>query len=342
MAQQGGTYFRVGLLILAAIGLGIGFVLFLTANRPGQESFIVETYLRESVTGLDTGAPVRFRGVAVGRVTQIAIANVEYRDAAFTTLRDQAALILVRFSLDSRRFGIQATEANLRRLADEGLRVRLASQGVTGVSYLEMDFVDTQRFPPLQVAWQAAHPIVHPMPSTIAQVQTAAEALLARLERVPVEALLNDIASLVAELRNQLSPEGGATGVIAEARATLGAIRGAVDGAGVPAAVAELRGVAEELRRLIGSEELRGAFADVGRAAADLRIAIARLPAAIQGVEAAVRSARIATADTSAELAPLLRDLRTAAANLRDVTETLRRSPSQAILGAPPPPPGGR
>jgi paraquat-inducible protein B len=342
MAQQGGTYFRVGLLILAALGLGIGFVLFLTANRPGQDSFIVETYLRESVTGLDPGAPVRFRGVAVGRVTQIAIANIEYRDAAFTPLRDQAALILVRFSLDSRRFGIQGTEANLQRLTDEGLRVRLASQGVTGVSYLEMDFVDAQRFPTLQVAWLPVHPIVHPMPSTIAQVQTAAEALLARLERVPVETLLNDIASLVAELRGQLSPEGGATGVIAEARATLGAIRAAVDGAGVPAAVAELRGVAEELRRLIGSEEVRGAFADVGRAAADLRTAIARLPAAIQGVEAAVRSARIATADTSAELAPLLRDLRTAAANLRDVTETLRRSPSQAILGAPPPPPGGR
>jgi paraquat-inducible protein B len=342
MAQQGGTYFRVGLLILAALGLGVGFILFLTANRPGQESFIVETYLRESVTGLDVGAPVRFRGVAVGRVTQIAIANVEYREQARASPREDAALILIRFSLDSRRFGVQATEANLRRLTDEGLRVRLASQGVTGVSYLEMDFVDVQRFPPLQVAWQPAYPILHPMPSTIAQVQTAAENLMARLEGVPVEALLNDIASLVAELRNQLSPEGGATGVLAEARATLGAIRGAVEGAGVPAAVAELRGVAEDLRRLIGSEEVRGAFADVGRAAADLRTAIARLPAAIQGVEAAVRSARIATADTSAELAPLLRDLRATAANLRDVTETLRRSPGQAILGAPPPPPGGR
>ena len=76
MAQAGGTYFRVGLLILVGLGLGVGFVLFLTANRPGQESTIVETYLRESVTGLATGAPVRFRGVPVGTITQIAIANV--------------------------------------------------------------------------------------------------------------------------------------------------------------------------------------------------------------------------------------------------------------------------
>lgn len=342
MAQAQGTYFRVGLLILAAIGLGVGFILFLTANRPGQESFIVETYLRESVTGLDVGAPVRFRGVAVGRVTQIAIANVEYRDAAFTRLSDEAAMILIRFSLDSRRFGVQGTEANLRRLTEEGLRVRLASQGVTGVSYLEMDFVDPQRFPPVQIAWLPAHPVVQPMPSTIAQVQSAAERLMARLQDVPLEALLQDIGGVVAELRTQLSPGGAASEVLVEARGALAAVRAAVEGAAFPAAIAELRMVAEDLRRLVGSEELRGAFADVGRAAADLRGAIARLPAAIQGVEAAVRAARIATADTSADLAPLLRDLRTAAANLRDTTEALRRSPGQAILGAPPPPPGGR
>jgi ABC-type transporter Mla subunit MlaD len=342
MARSGGTYFRVGMLILVAIGLGIGFLLFLTQNRPGQQSFIVETYLRESVTGLDAGAPVRFRGVAVGRITQIAIASVEYREATFAGARDGAALILVRFTLDGQRFGVPGTEANLRRLSQEGLRVRLASQGVTGVSYLEMDFVDPLRFPEIQVSWRPDHPILHPMPSTIAQVQSAAETLLTRLQGVPVEALLNDVAALVRDLRDQVGPEGAAIGLVTEARDAIAAVRTAVTGAEVPALMAELRAAAADLRALLGSEEARGAFADVGRAAADLRTAIARLPAAIQGVEASVRAARIATADTSADLAPLLRDLRAIAANLRDVTETLRRSPGQAVFGAPPPPPGGR
>jgi len=44
------------------------------------------------------------------------------------------------------------------------------------------------------------------MPSTIAQVQSAAETLLARIDSVPVEALLTDIGRLVTELRNQLAP----------------------------------------------------------------------------------------------------------------------------------------
>ena len=49
-------------------------------------------------------------------------------------------------------------------------------------------------------------------------------------------------------------------------------------------------------------------------------------------------SARGTTTDVKAELAPILRDLRATAGNLRDTTELLRRAPSQAIFGAPPPP----
>ena len=42
------------------------------------------------------------------------------------------------------------------------------------------------------------------------------------------------------------------------------------------------------------------------------------------------------------ELAPIIRDLRAAVGNLRDTTEQLRRYPSQAIFGAPPPAPEQR
>ena len=55
-----------------------------------------------------------------------------------------------------------------------------------------------------------------------------------------------------------------------------------------------------------------------------------------------MRTARGATTDLQAELAPILRDLRAAVGNLRDTTEQLRRYPSQAIFGAPPPAPEQR
>ena len=58
-----GLYLRVGLLILAGIALAVGFVMFFTAGRLNRHSEIFETYFRESVQGLDVGAPVRYRGV---------------------------------------------------------------------------------------------------------------------------------------------------------------------------------------------------------------------------------------------------------------------------------------
>ena len=69
-----------------------------------------------------------------------------------------------------------------------------------------------------------------------------------------------------------------------------------------------------------------------------MRTAAARLPTAIAALESGLRVARGASTEIQAELAPILRDLRSAVGNLRDTTETLRRSPGQALFGAPPPP----
>ena len=69
-------YFRVGVVILsglamlAALIVWVGSDAFRSAGRP------FETYFAESVQGLEVGSPVRFRGVPIGRVTQIAMAYV--------------------------------------------------------------------------------------------------------------------------------------------------------------------------------------------------------------------------------------------------------------------------
>ena len=41
---------------------------------------------------------------------------------------------------------------------DRGFRVRLASQGLTGVAYLEADYLDPERNPPLEIDWNLSTP----------------------------------------------------------------------------------------------------------------------------------------------------------------------------------------
>ncbi|MBE9605045.1 MCE family protein [Acetobacteraceae bacterium H6797] len=326
-------YARVGVLILAAIALGVGFVLFLTSDRDRGTNSFYETYLRESVQGLDVGAAVRYRGVQIGRVTEVGLVAVAYPPPDDTTVPSEFQGVYVRFGIDKRRVGDMPD--NIQRVVQQGLRVRLSSQGITGVSYLEMDFSDPRRYPMPNTPWEPRYPVIPSMPSTVAQVQDAAENILRRIEQVPLEELLADIAGLVKDLRHQISPEGDAGRTLGAAALTMNSLREQMEQADIPGLMAELRGTAADARALIDSREMKAMLAN-GSAS------MARLPAAIQSLEQAVRAARTTTTDLNADLTPILRDLRATAASLRDVAETMRRSPSQTIFGAPPPAPAQR
>ncbi|WP_431281885.1 MlaD family protein [Humitalea sp. 24SJ18S-53] len=343
MAVNRRLYARVGALILVAGVLGIGFLLFLTSGRFSANTALFETYLRESVTGLDVGSPVRFRGVQVGRVTQLRLAGSLYPrpENRPRSEADDAAYrrVVVRFAIDPAALGSNAP--TIEQAVAAGLRVKLASTGITGVMYIEADFVDPARFPVEPTPWIPQFTVIPSMPSTIAQVTSAAEAILTRIEAAPLDRILQDSAALVNDFRAMITT-GDIAVVLREASTTLVGIREAIEKADLPGAVAEMRGLAADTRALVAGPEVRGAVQNSAAAAAELRAAMARLPAAIAQVEQAVRTIRVATSDTSADLAPLLRDLRGTAQNLRDTTETIRRTPSQGLWGSPPPPPTNR
>ncbi|MDB5371610.1 MAG: Paraquat-inducible protein [Belnapia sp.] len=338
MPQSRGLYLRVGALVVAGLVLSLGFVLFFTSTRFGSSSTTYETYLRESVQGLDVGSPVRYRGVAVGRVAEVGLVAAEYHPAQRNTFGSVFQLVFVRFAVDTSRVGEVPSIEDAIRL---GLRVRIAAQGITGVNYLELDFIDPERFPPREVPWEPRYAYIPAVPSTVAQVQSAAELLLQKLQDVDLPGLLDNVIGLVADARGQLR-DGDLALALKEASSLLGGLRSQVEAAHVPDTLAELRGVATDARALLASREVQQALTNAAGAAAELRSAVGRLPATISSLEGGVRTARGATTDLTAELAPILRDLRAAVGNLRDTTESLRRNPSQAIFGAPPPAPETR
>ncbi|HEX6951027.1 MAG TPA: MlaD family protein, partial [Nitrospira sp.] len=77
MSQQA-HYFKIGLFVVAATALAVIGIIVLGAGKWLEKSAMVETYFFESVQGLEIGAPVRLRGVRVGRVESIRLAREEY------------------------------------------------------------------------------------------------------------------------------------------------------------------------------------------------------------------------------------------------------------------------
>jgi paraquat-inducible protein B len=328
MAKPPNTLFlRVGMLALATIALAIGFILYLTAGQFGRQSDYFETYVGESIVGLDVGASVRFRGVQIGRVTEISLAAALYDMPESHANRAAMQLVVIRFAVER----AVARITSLDDMIAAGLRTRIASQGITGVTYLEIDILDPRRYPPIQVPWKPRYDHVPAVPSTITQVTSAAEQILRRLEALDIEALVNNAAGLMADLRRQVN--GGEVAIaLREASETLTELRAEIRKARFEDTAAELRDAIHHLgeagrstQELMSSREVRDA--------------LARIPAAVTALEQTLRTARGTTADLQADLSPLMRDLRSSVANLRDTTEALRRNPSQTLLGAPPPPP---
>lgn len=333
MAQSRRIQFSVGLLVLIGAGLMLGFVLFLTRDRVSTQDALFETYLRESVQGLEVGSAVRYRGVSVGRVTEISLASAQYRRPEGQPFADAFQLVVARFAVNLGRVG------DIPRTADavrQGLRARLASQGITGVVYIELDFVDPARSPIPELPWTPLFPFIPSTPSTVAQAQNTLEQVMRQLQDVDIAAFVANLDGLLTDLR------GLAQGVdlgptLVQANELIMELRNVVAASDVPGLMAELRATSTATRDIVGGAEMQEAVRGLTTTAAALQETAQRLPATITQIQAALRAARGTTTDLQAELAPILRDLRSTTANLRETTEALRRSPSQTLLGAPPP-----
>ena len=108
------NYFLVGLFVLALVA-GT-FVLLMWLGRSGlqDDRVLYYIYARGSVTGLQNGAPVQYRGVPVGTVTDIAI------DA------DNVELIQVTVAIKA------GTPIKTDTVA------QLQLQGITGLSFVQL------------------------------------------------------------------------------------------------------------------------------------------------------------------------------------------------------------
>ena len=317
MTEGNGAFLRVGLLIVTGAALAIGLVWFLGGSRI-RSGVVYESYFSESVQGLEVGVAVKYRGVAIGRVTDIGLVTAEYRPDAAEGV-DQAIyrLVFVRYMVDPKRLGRvpdTATAVNL------GLRARLASVGLTGVTYIELDFVDPKRNPTKPVPWEPRAAYIPTVPTTLSQVEEATKQLIEQVSQVDVgklskivAALMDDTDAFVRELREQTRA------------------------ADVPGLLADMRQTSASLRTLAENQDIQRTLAGSAAATAQLTKLIAQIPPLIGTVRGVTQRADASVADTQQALAPLLRDIQATIANLREVTEALRRNPAQILVGQPPP-----
>ena len=125
----------IGAFIAGAVVLAVAAVIIFGSGRFFTKTFANVMYFRDSVKGLNVGAPVLFRGVKIGSVR-----NIELRYDG----KDLSFLICVLVEFDPRRMvyiGHAPGTEHTDELIKKGLRARLELQSmVTGQLAINLDF----------------------------------------------------------------------------------------------------------------------------------------------------------------------------------------------------------
>lgn len=335
-------YFRVGALVLVGAAAIVALVLFLSSASftKGVEA---ETYFNESVQGLSVGAPVKYLGVTLGRVEDIGLVSAAYgQNVPLDIRRATYRRVYVRFTLEPSKLGHAITDPRLEEAVNAGLRARVAAQGITGLSYLALDFVSPTAYPAAAVPWKPRYPTIPSMPSTISQVQGAAEKVAQSLEQIDFKDLANSLIAITRSLQTQLASGGSASQTLDAAKQLFEALQGTLQQADLPGLVASLRANADAVGKLADNQALQQTLTNTEQATAAMTKAVQALPPLIAALSRTANRGDTATAELERRLTPMLADLQATVSNLREMTAELRSYPAGALFGRPPPRGAGR
>ncbi|NNM31012.1 MAG: intermembrane transport protein PqiB [Akkermansiaceae bacterium] len=227
----------------------------------------------QSVRGLVEGARVEFRGLRVGRVVGISFLYSNEKDPRRVPVMVQLneAVIEKSFPPTMRDEGGEG----LSKAVAGGLRASLRSANLlTGQLFVDLDFYDDA--PPAEVAMLGDHAVLPTIETGLARLEEQVAAVLAKIEKLPLEESLGRIDLAVEEATRTLESSRKAIdrseSAIEEARDALAAIRKVVEDDNFAKLPAEVRDSLAALRRsLEGVSPESSAYGDIRRTLDELR-----------------------------------------------------------------------
>ena len=191
------SYFKVGMFVIIGSLLIVTGIIVFGAGKFLKKKIIIESYFNQSVQGLEVGAPLKFQGVQIGNVREIGFVfndydtNLNYvlvRSEIFPekvgSLKQRDNMDLVVRQLTERGYLVQSggggldkgvLESILEEDIGKGMRIELSSQGVTGVGFLNIVFVDPEQHPPMVIDWTPYDIYIPSKPGTITLLTQAIE-----------------------------------------------------------------------------------------------------------------------------------------------------------------------
>jgi paraquat-inducible protein B len=293
----------IGAFVIGAIALGVAAILTFGSGRLFRETEKFVCYFDNSVEGLEVGAPVKARGVAIGRVVHI---QLQYRQR----LEDKRIPVFI--EIDLKRLTSLGGERPSPSMYDEliarGLRARLESQSlVTGALFVEINWFPLSPVKLSEIDPKGGVPEIPTVPTKLAEIGASVTAILAKVGQIDFAALARSITEAASSVdRLASSPK-------------------------VPEALAEVTAAASAFEKLG-----RDTNADLRPLLGDLRLTVGDARSAVVGLNGAAGAAsRLVApeAPLSVRLGEALGQVSRAADAVRDLAEYLQRNPNSLLVG---------
>ena len=175
----------------------------LKINHPNAMTFVIN--FTESIRGLSIGAPVEFRGIPLGEVTDIQlIYDVDKKDVKIpvTIELDNSKLHFKGENSQSvKELSQDNSEERLNHLVKHGMRAQLETGSIlTGELFVSLDFFpDTE---PYVINWHADIPELPSVQGTFSAVKTDITSILKK-----VDTMLTQMNEFSYKLNHDLEPE---------------------------------------------------------------------------------------------------------------------------------------
>ena len=224
MNQSNPNYFRLGLFVFAGFAAILALILVFGTGQLFKKTMMAETYIEQSVTGLDIGAPVRFRGVKLGQVTSISLSGMMYESEI--PLAERKEYVVVRMRLDGDQNEILGPTGKL----PPDLRARVKSQGITGVNYVELDYVrDMVNYKTLPYNWKPQYIVIDALPSQTDIFFSGIRKVLDNLGEMDLAVTQRKFDELLVNLNTIIGGDGKNNAGIAKSVERLNVLLGRID-----------------------------------------------------------------------------------------------------------------
>lgn len=310
------NYFKIGLFVIAAFLLLAAALVYLGADRIMRPKIYLETYVDGTVQGVDIGSPVKFRGVQIGRISRIDFVFNEYGPEPDRTGRND--YVFLEMEVDRKLFSGMFT-ADLDPIIDEavqqGLRVMLQPQGITGLNFAELNYVpQPERTPPLHIWWTPRTYYIPSSPGTLASMLDSVNRIMDSFGSL-------DVGDTLKELNT----------VMQNFNVALNKLQTNLDEMNLSEASANLQKLIDEMRTKVGELPVAELSAEGQKMMKTVMGAAEEMQDLVDRLE------RNPLLDRRA-MGSIVSDFKATADNFRQLSESLRDKPSLLLWGQPPKP----